>query len=299
MTEWLSEAAEQTPQVKGGLSVMWTTLALMSALNWAPAQTEQLETKNVRFTYGMLGQERKDSSYLPGDMVVLAFDVEGLKVASDGQVRYSLGLTLTNKKGEVKFGRDPQEMVTVNTLGGSRLPVFARGEIGHDTPPGEYTMTVIVTDMATKEKKSVKLTRPFEVKRTQLGIIRTGFVYNDMSEAGGGRPQLAPPLAVPGQNLVLHFAAVGFELKGDKQQPNLAVKMEVKDDKGNSILKPFMGTVSDISESEKKLHFAPLYFPIQLNRSGKYKIVLTLTDKNANDKTATQTLDLKVVELKD
>lgn len=275
---------------------MWTTLALMSALNWSPAQTDQLETKNVRFTYGILGQERKDNSYLPGDMVVLAFEVEGLKTADDGQVRYSLGLTLTNKKGEVKFGRDPQEMVTVNTLGGSRLPVFARGEIGHDTQPGEYTMTVIVTDMATK--KTAKLTRPFEVKRTQLGIIRTGFVYNDMSEAGGGRPQLAPPLAVPGQNLVLHFAAVGFELKGDKQQPNLAVKMEVKDDKDNTVLKkPFTGTVSDISDSEKKLHFAPLYFPIQLNRSGNYKIVLTLTDKNANDKTATLTLDLKVVEL--
>lgn len=277
---------------------MWTTLALMSALNVAPAQAEQLELKNARFTYGMLGQERKDNSFLPGDMAALAFDIDGLKVADDGQVRYSMKFTLTDKKGDVKYGRDPKEMVAVNTLGGGRLPAIARGEIGPDTQPGDYTMTVVVTDLAVKGKKPAELKQPFKVKPIQLGIIRTGFVYSDLSETGGGGPQLAPPLGVPGQNLMLHFAAVGFEVKGDKQQPNLAVKMEIQDDKGNPVLKkPFTGTVQNVGDAEKKLRFVPLHFPIQLNRAGKYKIVLTLTDKNASDKTVTQSLDLRVVDL--
>src|SRR5215469_8307877 len=99
MTEWLSErGTTDPPKLKGG-SGMWTTLALMSALNWTPAQAGKLELKNDRVTYGILGQERKDTAYLPGDLVVLAFDIEGLTVKDDGQVKYSMSMELTDSKG--------------------------------------------------------------------------------------------------------------------------------------------------------------------------------------------------------
>ncbi len=132
---------------------MWASLALMSALNWTPAQAGQLELKNVRVTYGILGQERKDTNYLPGDMVVLAFDIEGLKVAADGKVQYSMSMELIDKAGKSVFKKDPQEMLTVNTLGGGRLPSFALTEIGTDTAPGTYTMNVVVNDLAAKDRR--------------------------------------------------------------------------------------------------------------------------------------------------
>lgn len=274
---------------------MWATLALLSAMNGLPAQAGQLELKNVRVTHGILGQERKDSVFLPGDMYVLAFDIDGLKVTNDGRVQYSMSMELTNAKGEVQFKKDPNEMVTVNTLGGSRLPSFALTEIGVDTKPGEYQMKVVVKDGAAGT--SVELKRKFDVKPTQFGIVRPGFTYNPLSDRQVGAPQVSPPLAVPGQNLLLNFAVVGFELKGDKQDPNVEVKMEIADDSGKAVVeKPFSGSATNVDEEFKKLRVIPFQFPMQINRSGKFKITLTATDKHTN-KTATQTLDLKVVEV--
>jgi hypothetical protein len=281
---------------------MWTMLALMSALNATPAQTGQLELKNVRYTYGILGQERKETSYLPGDVAVIAFEIEGLKVAPDGQVQYSMSTELTGKerdpgtnKPKTLFKKDPQNLVAVNTLGGSRLPSIAYTQIGQGTEPGEYTMTVVVTDVAAKT--SVKMERKFEVKRMQFGIVRPGFTYLDMNERGGGGTQIAPPVAVPGQNLQLNFALVGFALDKEKQQPKLSVKMEILDENGKPVLdKPFLGVVQNLEEEYKKLGVCLFNFPMHINRSGKFKISLSAKDEHTG-KTATQTLDLKVLEL--
>jgi hypothetical protein len=270
----------------------------MSALNWTPAQAGQLELKNVRVTYGILGQERKDTTYLPGDLVVIAFDIEGLRVATDGRVQYSMSMELTDKAGKSLFKKDPQDVTTVNTLGGTRLPSFALTEVGTDTAPGEYTMTVVVTDVSLKEKPSVKLERKFEVKPRQFGIVRPGFTYIDLNERGRGAPQVAPPVAVPGQNLLLTFAAVGFDLQGDKQMPNVKVTMEIQDESGKAVLeKPFSGVATNVDEEFKKLRVIPFQFPMQINRSGTFKILLTAVDAHTK-KTATQTLELKVVEVK-
>ena len=37
---------------------MWTTIALIAALNLAPAQAGELTLSNLRSTYGMLGPQR-------------------------------------------------------------------------------------------------------------------------------------------------------------------------------------------------------------------------------------------------
>jgi len=282
---------------------MWTMLALMSALNGTPAQAGQLELKNVRYTYGILGHERKEAPYLPGDVVVIAFDIEGLKVAANGQVHYSMSTELTGKekdpgtgKPKILFRKDPQTLVAVNTLGGARLPSIAYTEIGVATDPGEYTMTVVVNDVAAKT--SVKMERKFEVKPTQFGIVRPGFTYIDMNERGSGGTQIAPPVAVPGQSLQLNFALVGFQLKGDKQVPNLSVQMEIQDETGKAVLeKPFTGVAQDLDAEFKKLVVSPFRFPMQINRSGKFKIVVTAKDGHTG-KTATETLELTVVEVK-
>jgi len=272
----------------------------MSALNWTPAQAGQLELKNVRVTYGILGQERKDSTYLPGDMVVVTFDIEGLTVAADGTVKYSTGMVLTDKLDKKLFEKDPQELLTANTLGGSRVPAFALTRIGTDQAAGQYTMTVTVSDVAAKDKPTVKLVHKFDIKPLQFGIVRPSFKYLDMREGGGGgEPLDAPPLAVPGQSLLLDFAVVGFELKGDMQQPDLSVKMEILDETGQPVLKkPFTGVSKNLDPTLKKFKVNPMQFPMQINRSGKFKIVLTATDNNTPaKKTVTQTLDLKVVEV--
>ncbi len=278
---------------------MWTTLALLSALSGTPAQAGQLELKNVRFTHGILGQERKGSTYLPGDVVVIAFDIEGLKVAGDGQVNYSMSMELTGKekdpgtgKPKVLFKKDPQSLVTVNTLGGSRLPSFA---LVTANDPGEYTVSLVVTDVAAR--KSVPLEHKFDVKKTEFGIVRPGFTYIDMNERGTGGGQIAPPVAVPGQSLQINFGVVGFKLMGDKETPKVSVKMEIQDETGKPVLeKPFTGISENLEPEYRKAGYSPFQFPMQLNRSGKFKIVLTAKDEHTG-KTDTLTLDFKVVEV--
>src|SRR6185312_7698971 len=124
-------------------------------------------------------------------------------------------------------------------------PSFALAEIGTDTAPGKYTMTVVVTDVAAKKSETLK--HEFEVKPVQFGIVRPGFTYIDMNERSRGAPQIAPPVAVPGQNLLLNFAVVGFEMKGQLQTPNVSVTMVVQDENGKSVLeKPFSGKAENI-----------------------------------------------------
>jgi hypothetical protein len=279
---------------------MWTTLALMSALSWTPAQAGQLQLKNARVTYGILGQERKDTSFLPGDMLILAFDIEGLKVGDNGLVEYSIQMELFDHKAKkVVYKREPQNMKVVNTLGGSRLPSIALTNIGSDTEPGMYTMTVTVNDVIAKISKELK--QDFVVKKPDFGIVRPGFVYNKLNDeqAAGPPTTIAPPLVVPGQNLMLNFSVVGYRLDRDKNQPKVTVTMEITDESGKPVLgKPFKGTAEKLSEEIMQLKHIPFFMPIQANRSGKFKVVLTARDELASPpKESTLTLDLKVIEL--
>jgi len=272
---------------------MWATLALTTALNLAPAQAGALDLKNVRVTYGVLGQERKEAKeVLPGDIFNVAFDIEGLRVGDDGKVLYRMGMELTKTgKKEPEFRQEPRDLEADNTLGGSRVPAFARTTVGLDTPPGEYTLKVTIIDRATKQTK--ELSRTFNVVSPRLGLVQLSlFSYND----GRGTALPAPPLGVPGQTLLLHFAAVGFDLDKKKEQPNVLTEVTILDEAGKPVLsKPFSGTTTEVGAQFKKI--LPMDFPIQLNRSGKFKVQIKVTDKLTN-KNAETALDLTVVEQK-
>jgi hypothetical protein len=301
MTGWLSEQVNKLLNAKGG-SGMWTTVALLSALSYAPGQAESLELKNPRFTYGILGQERKDDTFLPGDMVVLSFDIDGLKIKQDGTAQYSMGMKLFNhKKNKYVFEKEPQELTVVNSLGGSHQSAFALTNLFHDTDPGEYTIRVDVKDVQ-GNATAKPLERKFNVKKLEFGIVRPGFVYFDLNEnQGGASPSLAPPLAVPGQNLMLHFTTVGFTEAGDKSEPKVSVEVVIQDDSGKPVLaKGISGKATSYPDDDaKKLKILPFRVPVQVNRTGKFKIVITAKDENNSGKTTTfPPLDLTVVEVK-
>src|SRR5262249_4086540 len=148
---------------------------------------------------------------------VVAFDIEGLKIREDGQVLYNMSIELINKQGKSQFKQDSQDLEAFNVLGGNRVPAFALVQVGTDTPEGEYTLKVTVKDRAAD--KTEILTRRFEVVPRKFGFVQLGMTY----EVGRSAPPLpAPPVAVPGQKLVVNFAVVGFDLdKSKKDQPNI------------------------------------------------------------------------------
>src|SRR5438552_13332846 len=149
---------------------MWTTLALAAALSLAPAQSDQLSFLNVRSVTGYFGPERQTDKLLPGDIYLLVFDVAGFKSDAEGKILYRMALQVTDSRGKPQFGREPADQETFNSLGGNRVPASAYIEIGADQAPGEYTLTLTVTDRTSKA--SQKLIRKFEILQKGFGLVR-------------------------------------------------------------------------------------------------------------------------------
>ena len=264
---------------------MWATLALATVMNVAPAQ---LELKNVRTTYGVLGQERKDEEFLPGDVVVVAFDVDGLKVKDDGRVLYAMGFELMKKgKNKPEFKRDPQDLESMNSLGGTTLPLIAMAIIGTDTVPGDYMLKVTVRDRQVKGSEKV-LEKSFKVKKPEFGFVRVRLT----SSLG----QEVPNVAVPGQRIFQHLTLVNFETGKDKLT-NISFEMQVLDAAGKPVVtKPFKGDLKeDVSKTPGQMDLQPIQ--LELNRAGKFKVVLKATC-NISKKSTEQTLDLEVLGAK-
>jgi hypothetical protein len=253
---------------------MWTTIPLALALSLAPGQGGKLDLTNARVTYGLLGSVRPETKFLPGDLYVVAFDIENVKVDPEGKVVYSMGMEVfTKEKGEEKsvYKQEPRKLEAYNSLGGNRLFGAAHVEIGLDQPPGEYTLKVEVTDVAAKASKT--LTKKFEVAKKDFGLVRLNTTY----DVDGRLP--APPGGVVGQLLWVNFLAVGFERDKNKQkQPDVHVEMVVTDDKGKeTVEKPFSGEVNEkVPENVVAL---PMQFLITLNRPGKFNVKLKATDR--------------------
>ena len=260
---------------------MWTALTLTTVMTLAPAQG--IELKNVRTTYGIMGETRKDNKFLPGDFLVVAFDIEGLKVKDTGLVQYSMGMELTKKgKAKPEFKQDPKDLEAENSLGGTILPAFANYLLPNDFAVGEYTLKVTVKDRLGKTEKV--LSKTFEVVPLKFGFVQVGLTTPQ------GFP--VPPVAVPGQRILVHCTLVGYQLK-DKL-PNVTFEMIVQDDAGKpTVPKSFKGDIKTESKvTPGVMNFVPRI--LDLNKAGKYKIVMKATD-NISKETTEETINLNVI----
>jgi hypothetical protein len=245
--------------------------------------------KNARFTYGLFGQERPDSKFLPGDVVFLMFDIDGLKLDKNGRASYSVSTELTYKaKGKAKpiVKRGPEPLEAILHLGGTRLPSWHRSVINPDSQPGTYTIQITITDRNAGKKEAV-LTRSFEVVPKTFGFVRVG-----LSSASGDP---TPPVAVPGQLIGINFALTGFALK--KGQPDVTIEMRVLDSAGRPTLRrPYTGELKSVGPAAMDIvPFDPI--PLPLNQAGRFKIELKATD-NVAKKSVERVLDLNVIDLK-
>ncbi|HVS36036.1 MAG TPA: hypothetical protein VMS17_10690 [Gemmataceae bacterium] len=276
---------------------MWATLAVSAVLAAAPADAGALQIKNEHFTYGLFGPERKDTKVIPGDILMLAFDVDGLTIKDDGTITYTTAMELLNDKGKSEFKEDPVERTVVNALGGSHLPCWSRISIGGDVPAGEYTVRVTVADKGTKNGPSAMVERKFTVVPPTFGIIVPMLNYDKPPAA----PPPAPPLAVPGQQFLFFCGVVGFDVKPgktpqDNLQTDVTLELTILDESGKPTpVKPFTGSLKAVTPEEKA--FWGTSFPLSLNRAGKFTVVVTATDKQGN-KTAKVEFPLTVVDVK-
>jgi hypothetical protein len=255
---------------------MWTTIALLSALPVTPHQAE-LSLTHVRATHGLLGPQRQNEIVSPGDILFVAFDIEGISVDDQGMVRYSTALEVTDDSGKVLFTRDPEKSEAKMSLGGNRVPAYAHISVGLDTPPGEYGCKITIKDLATG--KSTSITRKVKAADKDFALVRTS-VSVDLD---GEYPAI---IYGCGQGIWVRSNAVGFARAADAKQPHVTFTLRVLDDRGQAIYdKPLTNTVKkDVPEKAPTI---PMAFPLSLNRPGKFTVELLANDEVSGKKAKT------------
>jgi hypothetical protein len=260
---------------------MWTSLALVAALSLGQQQAGRLTLANVRTTYGAPGLPRTDDKLLPGDQLVVAFDIEGVSVDSAGKVLYSTAVEVVDSKGKALFKEQPRDQEALAALGGSSVPGMAVLEIGLDQPPGEYAARVTVTDRAGKRTGS--LSRNFQVLPAGFGIVR-------LTTTADPEGQVPTSLFQTGGSLWVNTGVVNFARDKDRGQPDVAVELRVLDENGKPTTgQPFRGVINDKVPANAR--FVPVQFLVPLNRPGKFTVEIKATCRLSNKP---QTLSLPI-----
>ncbi|MBX9627245.1 MAG: hypothetical protein K2X82_25810 [Gemmataceae bacterium] len=278
---------------------MWTPLALAAAVGLAPAQppaTGGLQLGNVRYTQGELGPTRKDGRVIPGDILYVRYDIDGLTIDPDGATRYQIGLEVSDAAGKLAFRQDPAEQATLVLLRGGRMPAGAFITVGLDQPPGVYTCKLTAVDLKgpgakPEEKPRATASVKFEVARPEFGLVQA---YTSHDPNG---VLVAPTTGVVGQTLNVNHTAVVFARDPRTKQPDVLVEYQILDEKGQPILAKPVVKVQDAKAErvldEKDVAFK-LSLPIFLSRPGKFTVRATATDRVANKK-ATSEMPLTVL----
>ncbi|MBN9521965.1 hypothetical protein J0H58_26200 [bacterium] len=264
---------------------MLSTLALAAA-TLAPAQPPAgaLQLNNVRLTVGELGPARKDSKLLPGDVLFIAFDIDGLSMEADGKTLYTVGMEVTDAANKLLFKQDPRELRDTVPLRGGKMPARAYVTIGLDQPAGAYTCKLTVTDPKAKATNSFSV--KFEVLKGDFGLV----AINPTRDVRGSI--VAPASGVVGETLWVQYTVVGFGRDTKTKQPNIDFTLEFFDDKSQPTLaQPIRDNLSaGIDEKDAVFgHQVPLF----MNRPGRFTLRVTAVDKVTN-KRATFDLPIRV-----
>jgi hypothetical protein len=259
--------------------VMRKALLAMLALGLCPGLCGALEIKNVRPRYGPYGALRGDLKVIPGDIVFLSYDLEGLGVdAKTGKVSYSTNLVLLDGANKQLFSKDtPNDLIM--QLGGTRVPGDLYISTGPKQPPGKYTIKLTVHDKVGKDAKAIIY--PFEIIPEAFGFVGV----------------TAPALGLPGQNYVANFALVNMSLD-TKKQPSVEVKMTVFEGQSAVARPVFISLPKDLPQDidVQKENIVPLTYPVYLNRPGQFTIEIAATD-NVAKKEAKVRYTLTVLDL--
>ena len=181
---------------------MFSTIALAAALV-AGQDVAGLQLSNIRMTIGELGPTRKSDKLLPGDLLYIGYDIDGLTIEADGTAKYTMAMEVTDSAAKLIFKQDASELVDFVPLRGNKLPARAFITIGLDQPPGAYSCKLTVTDSKTKSTNS--LTVKFEVLKPEFGIVAVSASYDERAAIS------APTTGVMGQTIFIQFSIATFQ----------------------------------------------------------------------------------------
>jgi len=252
----------------------------------ARGQGGELKLSNVRLTIGELGGPRPTSKLIPGDVLFIGYDINGLTIDGDGTAKYKMSMEVKDGAGKAIFKQDPRELVDFVPLRGNSIPARAFITIGLDQDAGNYTCTIKVEDPKVKGKEDT-VTVKFEVTKREFGIVA---VFTSHDERG---TFAAPTTGVVGQTVFVQFSVATFQRDPKTKQPNIELQFQLTDDKGTPTLMKPRTHIQDSGVEATDGAFG-MRFPVFMSRPGKFIVKLSATDKVSN-KTVTYDLPLTIL----
>jgi hypothetical protein len=249
---------------------MWMSVLAATLLGLAAGQGgSKLSVANQRLTYGHLGPARETNQFLPGDVIHLMFEAQGMTFDAKGKSTYAISLALFDPKGADLLKQAPKSASTQNYLGGNSVPCAAHLRVPLESTPGDYVVKVTITDNATKQ--SVVVEQKLKILPKAFGLVQVG------TSADREGTLAWSPVGVVGDSIFLNYSAVGFARDKTKKQPSIKVTMRVLDEKGQ-VVKGAEMTGEVNSDVPGDLDVVPMQFGITLNRVGRFTLELTATD---------------------
>lgn len=259
---------------------MLTAIALAAALGGAPAQPGNLKLTNVRLTVGELGPPREGAKLLPGDVLFIAYDIDGLTIDGAGVAKYTMAMEVTDSAGKLIFKQDPRDLQDFVPLRGNKLPARAFITVGLDQPPGAYACKIAVTDPKTKATGNLEV--KFEVLKKDFGVVAVFASYDSPGQIS------APTTGQVGQTVFVQFSVASFERDPKTKQPNVEIQFQVYDDKNAPLLTDPAGKAAPLKQiqDDKSLQLVKdadgafaLHFPLFMNRPGKFTVEIKAEDR--------------------
>jgi hypothetical protein len=268
---------------------MLASLTLISLLQAPTVGADGLSIANARFTHGALGPVRTSAEVIPGDSLVVSFEIHGIGADDAGKASYTTAVEVADSQGKVLFNQPARKFQEFMPLGGSTLPAMAQIDLGQESPAGTYTIKVTVTD--NNANKSASMSKQFTVGKKRFDVVRFAFT---------GDPDAQVPVGAfaAGQPLWFHGTVVGFQRAADgKKQPNVTLTLRLLDESGKPIGgKPFTGTIDkDVLAEATGL---PVRFFVPLNRAGTYTLEVSAEDGLKKGSSAVHKFPLVVLPTK-
>lgn len=272
---------------------MLTALAMAAVLGGTPAQPAELKLTSVRTTAGELGPVREVSKLLPGDIMFIAFDIEGLTIDAEGVAQYSMMMEVTNAAGARVLPPpseklEPRALSEFVPLRGNKIPARAYVTAGLDQPAGMYNCKIVVADL--KTKASGTLNMKFEIAKKDFGIVAVYTSHDPKGELS------APTTGLVGQTVYIQFSVATFERDPKTKQPDVELEFQLYDEKGTATLPTPRKHIQDVKSAQQVKEDAgafSLQFPLFMNRPGKFTVEMKATDR-VSKKTSTYKLPFTV-----
>jgi hypothetical protein len=256
-----------------------SVLALV-ALALGGAEARAVDFKYVRLTHGPFGIERTSRKVLPGDVLLINYDLTGMTVsAEDGKCVYTTVLQVYDPTGkEIDKAKKIEEKGVFIGVGGTTVPEITPVVFGTDLSPGKYVIKITVTDAGSKSSK--QLTQEFELGKKEFGIIHVQ----------------APAIGLKGQDYPIQYGLVDWAKDTKTGLPKITVSVRVLDENNKPTLtKPVVNEIPKDIKVDGKQPLIGLVSPIFLNRPGRFTVVVEATDE-LGKKSAKLSFPLTVID---